>query len=82
MSDIKKELFNSIGKYEQSHNIEDYFEYLTQLQAEQAPWLDKNLIEVSVFQSFAKYYNDHNIDYIICKYLEQSYEQTTHRTAA
>ena len=82
MSDIKKELFNSISKHVETENIEIYFNYLTELQKEQAPWLAKQLVEISVFQSFAKYYDDQNMDFMICKFMENSFIDSLEKTAA
>ena len=82
MSEIKKELFNSISTHLESENIESYFNYLTELQKEQAPWLDSKLIELSVFQSFAKFYDDKKLDFMICKFMENSFIDSLEKTAA
>lgn len=82
MSDIKKELFNSISSHIESENIENYFNYLTQLQKEQSPWLAKELVEISVFQSFAKYYDDQKMDFMICKFMENTFIDSLEKTAA
>jgi hypothetical protein len=82
MSDIRNQIFQAIEKHEESKNIETHFNYLTQLQKEQAPWLNSDLIEISVMQSFAKYYNDVEVDFLICKYMENSFSEVLEKVAA
>lgn len=82
MSDIRKEIFQEIEKYEDSTNIENHFNYLTQLQIEQTPWLESELVEISVMQSFAKMYDDVKVDFLIYQYMENSFIETLEKTAA
>ncbi|OUR96988.1 hypothetical protein A9Q84_11675 [Halobacteriovorax marinus] len=82
MSPIKTQILNQIDKHIHSESISNDYSFLIQLQREQAPWLSKDLVEVSVIQGIAKLYQDDDLDFMLCEYMETMREEGLEKTAA
>lgn len=82
MSQIKTQILSRIEKHTGSKSIQLDFDYLMQLQREQAPTLHNELVEVCVIESFINLYEDKTLDFLLCEYLSSRYIHSTERTAA
>ncbi|PIK15282.1 hypothetical protein [Halobacteriovorax sp. JY17] len=82
MSQIKSQILSRIEKHTHSKSIQLDFDYLMELQREQAPTLRSDLVEVCVIESFVKLYEDKTLDYLLYEYMDQQSTRRTERTAA
>ncbi|WP_372656236.1 hypothetical protein [Halobacteriovorax sp.] len=82
MSHLKSQILSRIEKHTNSKSIQMDFEFLVELQREQAPSLRSDLVEVCVIESFAKLYEDKTLDFLLYEYMGQQYSQSLNRTAA
>ena len=82
MSQIKSQILSRIEKHTKSKSIQLDFDYLIELQKEQAPKLKPELVEACVIEGFIKLYEDKTLDYLLCEYMDQQICQRIERTAA
>ncbi|GEM_PF-4502687 len=82
MSQLKSQILSRIEKHTNSNSTQIDFDYLVQLQKEQAPSLRSEMLEICVIESFIKLYEDKTLDFLLYQYMGQQYAQEQHRTAA
>ena len=82
MSQIKSQILSRIEKHTHSKSIQLDFDYLIELQKEQAPTLQSELIEACVIESFIKLYEDKTLDFLLYEYMDQQMCQRIEKTAA